>query len=286
MAGIGSSKFSEEEKTLLKSLIKGKKRAIIDSKKKDAYLSRKQKEAWSEVTSAFNAAGLGRVRTMSQLKSLWGNPSSRLKKVHKLQTHGSQDACRITQAVELTQDLVDRSSLPLQNYGDDSGHDFNAGTAVAPGFGEHADTKTNIPVQSGTADGELTATNSGFDNDVKENIIPSHPADRALWEAQLKVLEMQAKVEDAQFKRLERQARIEEAQLKSAERLAKIEAHLKSLERQAKIDETQLKNLERQASIEESELKILQRQSEIEEAKARILERQVEIDAQSKSTRA
>ncbi|XP_037774344.1 uncharacterized protein LOC119570824 [Penaeus monodon] len=201
---------------------------------------------------------------------------------------GSQDAPGIRPNKEISQDLANKANLPHTD-GIIGSHLFRAGVSVDSEDGQQ--TFAEVPVQPFTADEELAATDTNIDTKVG---IVSPPVESKLWQAQLKMLETQARIEHAQLKSLERQARIEEAQLQILKRQSKIEeAQLRCLERQAelneaklkvhdkkaKIEETHLWNLERQANIDESQLNILQSQTKIEEAKSRILEGQVDTDA-------
>ncbi|XP_037778842.1 uncharacterized protein LOC119575359 [Penaeus monodon] len=319
MGSSRSSKFSEREKSLLNDLVKGKGLSITKGKKMKKSKRHKQREAWEKIAVDFNAAGIGKFRTSCDLKHLWISTDTNSTKRCALQEHGSQDAHGIRLSVESGQALEDKSKLPLHT--DECGsqdapgirpnkeisqdlankanlphtdgiigsHLFRAGVSVDSEDGQQ--TFAEVPVQPFTADEELAATDTNIDTKVG---IVSPPVESKLWQAQLKMLETQARIEHAQLKSLERQARIEEAQLQILKRQSKIEeAQLRCLERQAelneaklkvhdkkaKIEETHLWNLERQANIDESQFKNIQSQTKIEEAKSRILEGQVDTDA-------
>ncbi|XP_037779229.1 involucrin-like [Penaeus monodon] len=228
------------------------------------FVFRKKKEAWSEITEAFNAEGIGKTRTANELKRLWGNQNKKVKKVHIAQSSASQDPQGPGHNRKLSQAMKDVSSLSPNNDGPEEGQQTITGAM-----------KIEAPLQQSTADQELV-TSVDLDNDTKEDTMRVHPVERRIREAELKVVETQAKIEEAQLRSLERQAKIEEAQLRCLERQARlIEAKLK-----AKLEEVHLRNLERQAKIDESHLKILERQGKIEEARARILERQIKIEYQ------
>lgn len=75
MSSVPYSKLSGKEKSLINRLTK--QRSIIKCKDMNRFVFRKKKEAWSEITEAFNAEGIGKTRTANELKRLWGNQNKK-----------------------------------------------------------------------------------------------------------------------------------------------------------------------------------------------------------------